>query len=138
TGTAPLTLSTVALSGTNQADFAIVSGSGTTCTNGATIGFNSPHNTCTVLLTFTPGATGGRAATLTFTDNATGTAGTTQTLSLTGTGQTPPTATMSTASVPFGNQLVGTTSSPAMTVTITNNGTATLAIASIALDVSGN
>ncbi len=138
TGTASLTLSTVAVGGTNQADFAIVSGLGTTCTNGATIGFTSPNNTCTVLLTFTPGAAGARTATLTFTDNATGTAGTTQTLSLTGTGQTPPTATLSASSVPFGNQLVGTTSSPAMTVTITNNGTATLAVASIALDVSGN
>ena len=58
-------------------------------------------------------------------------------MNLTGTGQTPPTATLSTASVPFPNQLVGSTSA-ATVVTITNNGTATLAIASIVLDPSGN
>ena len=140
TGTSTLTLASFGIdpASPNASDFAIVPGAGTTCLTSGTIGFTAPSNTCTVAVTFTPGAAGARGpAVLKFTDNSNDTTGSVQTVNPSGTGQTPPTATLSTNSVPFPNQLVGTTSA-ATVVTITNNGNATLAIASIALDVSGN
>ncbi len=139
TGTASLTIATVVIdpTSTNPSDFAIVSGAGTTCTAGAIVSSTAGSNTCTVALTFTPGAAGARSAALKFTDNSNDATGTVQSVSLTGTGQAPPTATPSPASVPFANQRVGTTSTTT-TVTIANNGDATLAIASIVLDASGN
>ncbi len=139
TGTASLTIATVVIdpASADPADFAIASGAGTTCIAGATISSTAGSNTCTVALKFTPGAVGARSATLKFTDNSNDTTGSVQSVSLTGTGQAPPTATLSTATVPFGNQRVGT-SSAATTVIITNNGDASLAIANIVLDASGN
>ena len=131
-GTDVLHIATVALGGTNPADFAIATG--TTCTNGATV---APGSTCLVNLTFTPATANPFSATLTFTDDDGAIAGSTQVVALSGTGATPPTATLSTTSVPFGNQRVGTTST-ATVVTITNSGDATLAIAGIALDATGN
>ena len=109
-GTDVLKLVTVAIdpASTDASDFAIVSGAATTCTAGATIGFTAPNNTCTVALTFTPGAAGSRGpATLKFTDNSGEVTGTVQSITLMGTGQAPPTATLSTNSVPFGNQRFG-------------------------------
>jgi hypothetical protein len=74
-----LTVSNVALGGANAADYAITSN---TCA-GATLPSGS---TCTVGLTFTPGAAGTRSATLTFTDN---TATATHAVALSGKGTTP-------------------------------------------------
>jgi len=121
TGTANLTISTVAIGGTNASDFAK---SGDTC-SGATV---TPNSTCTVSVTFTPSATGSRSASLNFTDNASNSP---QTVPLSGTG-TAPAVSLSTTSVSFGNQLVGTTSA-ASAVTVTNNGTASLTFTSIAV-----
>jgi uncharacterized repeat protein (TIGR01451 family) len=140
TGTANLTLATVAIdpASPNAPDFAIVAGAGTTCVASGTVSSTVGSNTCTVALTFTPGAAGARGpAVLKFTDNSNDVTGSLQTVNLSGTGQAPPTATLSRSSVPFANQRVGTTSA-ATVVTISNSGDATLAIASIGLDASGN
>ncbi|HEY2858460.1 MAG TPA: chitobiase/beta-hexosaminidase C-terminal domain-containing protein [Terracidiphilus sp.] len=76
-GTAVLQIASIALSGTTSGDFAKT----TTC--GSSLAVNA---TCSVAVTFTPQATGSRAAIITFTDNAGGTAGSQQKVNLTGTG----------------------------------------------------
>jgi hypothetical protein len=121
TGTAALHVSIVALAGTNSGDFTI---SADTCT-GATVAVNA---TCSVSVTFTPGATGARSATLTFTDDA---GGSPQTVALSGAGTAAGIA-FNPASLSFGNQGTGSTSA-AQPVTVTNSGTATLHITSVTL-----
>lgn len=64
-GSAGLTISDVAIGGTNAGDFEI---SANSCSS-ATVVVNA---TCSVSVTFTPSATGGENASLMFTDNATG------------------------------------------------------------------
>ena len=76
TGTGSLHITTVTLTGTNAGDFAI---SANTC-NGATVAVNA---TCSVSVTFTPGATGSRTAALSFADDAPASP---QTVALTGSG----------------------------------------------------
>jgi hypothetical protein len=73
-GTTSLVISGVAISGTNESDFAKTTD---TCT-GATL---VPPNTCTVSVTFTPSVTGTETASLNFTDNVSGSP---QVVSLTG------------------------------------------------------
>ena len=116
TGSATLTISAVTITGTNPSDFTRTS----TCTNVA------PSGTCTISVTFTPGATGARSASISVTDNA---AGSPQSVPLTGTG-TAAAVGLSPASLTFGAQTVGTTSA-AQPVTLTNTGNATLTISSI-------
>src|SRR2546428_5527031 len=79
-GTAPLSITSIALAGSNPGDFAIAAG--TTCTNGATVVVGA---SCLLNLTFTPTAASARTATVTITDDA---AGSPQSVSLTGTGVT--------------------------------------------------
>src|SRR2546427_830324 len=79
-------------------------------------------------MTFTPAATGARTATVTITDDAPGSP---QSVSLAGTGIVPA-VTLAPTNLAFGTQRLSTTS-PAQTVTLTNSGTATLSITSIAL-----
>lgn len=87
--------------------------------------------TCTINVTFTPTASGVRSGSISVADNA---AGSPQTVALSGTGVTPtPTAILSAASIPFSNQSVGTTSG-SQTISLSNTGTATLAIASIVVN----
>ena len=76
-GTAALTISSIAISGTNAADFAQTN----TCPlspNTLAAGAN-----CTLSVTFTPSATGGRSASITIADNA---AGSPQSIALSGNG----------------------------------------------------
>ncbi|HEY6293081.1 MAG TPA: choice-of-anchor D domain-containing protein [Terriglobia bacterium] len=96
-----------------------------TC-SGATV---QPSNNCTFTVPFNPQLTGARSGTVTITDNATSA---TQTIDLSGTGVNPPAVSTSPASVTFGSQLSGTTSS-AQAVTLTNSGGFALTIASIAV-----
>jgi len=119
TGTATLAITTVPISGANAGDFAATP----TATSIA------PGANTTVSVTFTPSATGTRTATLTINSNAGGTA---PTVSLTGTGTAPGFSAPRPACLDFGNQQVGSTSA-ACTITITNNGTAPLAISNIAI-----
>jgi hypothetical protein len=121
TGTSNLVISTVTLAGTNAGDFAK---SADTCT-GATVASTA---TCAVSLTFTPTATGSRAASLSFADNV---AGSPQTVNVSGTGAAPAVG-LSSPSLGFGNQALNVQSAN-MTETITNNGTANLIFTTVTL-----
>jgi FG-GAP-like repeat/Abnormal spindle-like microcephaly-assoc'd, ASPM-SPD-2-Hydin len=119
-GSATLNITGIAVTGTNSADF----GETTTC--GATLALSA---TCTVNVTFTPSASGARAAAVTLTDDA---ANSPQSIGLTGSGALAATANLSSPSITFTGQLVGSTSA-AQSVTLTNSGNAVLTVASIAV-----
>lgn len=119
-GSGALNISSIALSGTNAADFAQTN----TCPNSLASGAN-----CTISITFTPAVNGNRTASVTITDNASDSP---QSVALTGTGYTDaPAVTLSPTSASFGNQNIGS-ASPAQKVTLTNSGTLPLSISSIA------
>jgi len=121
TGNASLTITSLAITGTNASDFAQTNNCGSSVGAGAN---------CTINVTFTPSASGSRAASVTITDNATGSP---QTVALTGTGTaTAATASLTPASLTFASQAVGSSSS-AEGVTLTNTGNATLTISSLAV-----
>jgi hypothetical protein len=102
-------------------DFAIVPGG--TC--GASLAAGA---SCTVNVAFTPSVASAESAQLVFTD----TDPTPQFATLTGTGTAnAPVAVVMPTSLDFGSQLVTTTSSPAKTITLKNNGNLVLNIASI-------
>ena len=119
TGNAALSITSIALTGTNPSDFAQTN----TCGSSVAAGAN-----CTISVTFTPTASGTRTAAVTLTDNATGSP---QTVSLTGTG-TAAVASLSPTSLTFASQAVGATSA-AQTITLNNTGNAALTLTSIAL-----
>jgi beta-propeller repeat-containing protein/centrosomal CEP192-like protein len=114
-GDAPLTITSIALTGTNPGDFTEINTCGASLAAGAQ---------CTITVTFTPTATGVRRASVAITDSAPGSP---QVVSLSGSTST---LTLSASSLSFGTQPVGVTSSP-QPVTVTNNGTTTLTISSI-------
>jgi hypothetical protein len=125
-GTPNLTISTVAVGGTNASDFAK---SADACT-GATI---TSKGTCTVSVTFSPSAAGNRSASLSFTDNASGSP---QIVNLTGTGVAAfPAANVAPSSLTFGNTNLGSTSAP-QAVTLSNTGNAALSVSGIAASVN--
>src|SRR5207245_9685409 len=74
-GTATLSMSSIAITGTNSGDFGQSNNCGTSVATGAQ---------CTINVTFTPTASGTRTATLSVTDNASGSP---QAATLTGTGE---------------------------------------------------
>ena len=114
-GTAPLAISSIALTGASPGDFAQTNSCGSSLAAGAN---------CTVTVTFTPTTGGTRTAAVTITDNA---AGSPQTIGLTGTGTV---VSLSPKSISFGSQRVGSSSAPQV-VTLTNHGTLTLSIGGI-------
>src|SRR5882724_9344403 len=92
-------------------------------------------SSCTMSIKFKPTTTGTRTGSLTVSDNASGSP---QVVSLTGTGgstTSAPGASVSPTSVNFGNQNVGTASSPPF-VALTNSGTANLTVSSIKTSAS--
>lgn len=89
----------------------------------------APGASCTINVTFTPSATGTRSGTLTIAHDA---ANSPTTIDLAGTGIAPG-VDLNKTSLDFGGQRVGTTSG-SQTVTLTNNGSAALAIGTIAVD----
>jgi len=120
-GSAPLNFTSIAIVGTNAADFGIVPGGAAPCQTGTPVALGK---SCTVAIDFAPQSGGGKNATLAFTDNA---GGSPQAVALTGTA-TAPQVTFAPAGVTFtAPQSVGTTSA-AQNVTVTNTGTAALAI----------
>ena len=123
-GTAPLTISTIAISGVNPGDFAQTN----TCPlSPSTL---AAASNCSISVTFTPIATGSRSASLTITDNASGSP---HSAALSGTGvAAAPAVTLSRSGVAFGSQMVQTTTG-AQSATLTNSGTAPLTISSIGL-----
>jgi hypothetical protein len=122
TGNATLSITSIAVAGTNAGDFAQAN----TCGSSVVAGTN-----CTISVTFTPTAAGSRSASVSITDNASGSP---HTVSLTGTGATTsaPIATLSATALTFPSQTVGTTSSP-QSVALSNTGNAALSIASIGI-----
>jgi len=118
TGTATLSITSLAFTGVNPGDFA----QSNNCGSSVAVGAN-----CTISVTFTPAASGSRAASLTIIDNA---AGSPQTVSFTGTG-TAPVASLSISSLAFASEPVDMISSP-QDVTLNNTGNAALKITSIA------
>ena len=125
--TQPVTLTnsgTTTLSITNIAASAQYSQTNT-CGASVTAGAN-----CTITVTFTPTATGSQPGTITITDNAPGSPHTVN-LSGTGTNVTAPAVTLAPTSLSFGNQTLNTPSAT-QPVTLTNSGTATLNITTIA------
>jgi hypothetical protein len=120
TGNSALSITSIALAGTNPGDFAQTNNCGSSVAAGAN---------CTISVTFTAAASGTRTAALALTDNATGSP---QSVSLSGTaGSTGAVASLSPSSLTFGNGPVAVTSS-SQVVTLTNTGTAALSITSIA------
>ena len=123
--TVAITISSIATSGTNAADFTIPS---KTC--GGSLAASA---SCSVTVLFKPAATGARTASLRFTDTATNSP---QSVTLTGTGTTGSTGgagtiTQSPTSLTFGASNVGTQTA-SQTVTLHNNSTAAIAISNIA------
>ncbi len=117
-GTSSLTITNIVLGGANAGDF----GQTNSCLNAAI----AVNGTCTINLTFTPSTSGARTAMITLTDNA---SPSTQTLNISGNG-VQGVVMLTQSSLTFSNQLVGTPSA-AQSVTLTNTGTAPLAINSI-------
>ena len=124
TGNAALSMTSLAVKGTNSSNFAQTNTCGRSVAAGA-------H--CTISVTFKPSASGSRTAYLSITDNARGSP---QAVTLSGTGTltaaTAPLVSLSATSLAFGNQSVGTTST-AQTLTLGNTGNAALSITSVAL-----
>ena len=129
TGTAPLTIGGVTL--TDTTDYTLVSNCGTTLPAGAT---------CTLSITFAPQTTGPIPASLKLTDNSGLTTGTAQqTISLGGTGLPVPTGkgTLTPVTGAFGTVNVGSVSQQQM-FTLTNSGTAALALSGVTLSDTKN
>ena len=118
-GTGALSISSVTMTGANPSDFAQANNCGSSLAAGSS---------CTFSVTFTPSASGSRAALLSVADNS---AGSPQTVSLAGTGSVPA-ASLSPTSLSFGNQSVNTKSGT-LSATLTNGGNAALSLSSIAL-----
>jgi probable HAF family extracellular repeat protein len=116
-GATALTITGIAVSGTNAGDFAQTHTCGSSSAAGAS---------CSISVTFKPTASGARSAALSVTDNAIGSP---QQVPLGGIGTT---AELFPTSLNFGTVAIGTTS-PAKTVTLTNVGTTTISIAGIAI-----
>ena len=124
----PLTLS-ASFSGANQKDFPIQVSS--TCPYPT--GTLAADSSCTYVVAFAPSGEGAKAATLNVadTDGIQPLGSSPQSVGLTGTGIAP-SASLSTTSLTFSAQSVSTVSDP-QAVTLTNNGTGILNVASIAL-----
>jgi hypothetical protein len=117
TGTSPVSVNQMSVTGTNPSDFS----QATNC--GPVLG---PGMTCSVNVTFKPTAAGNRVASILISDDA---AGSPQSIPLAGTG-TQSAVSLSPSSVTFAAQLVGT-ASQSFAITLNNTGTGALAITSL-------
>jgi len=121
-GTTALTISGVTLAGTNVGDFSQTNTCGTSL---------AAAQSCTLTVTFKPSGVGPRIAQALIADNANGSP---QSVILSGTGAASPksVASVSPASVTFPSQTVNATST-AIAVTLSNTGTAALAISGVGI-----
>jgi len=126
----PLILS-ASFSGANQKDFPIQASS--TCPYPT--GTLAANSSCTYVIAFAPSVDGAEGATFSVadTDGTQALASSPQSVGLTGTGVAP-SVSLSTTSLTFSAQRVSTVSAP-QAVTLTNNGTGTLNVTSIALTI---
>ena len=122
-GSAPLTIDSLSISGTNSADFTF----GPPACSPAQGQTLAPQGVCSENIIFTPTAPGPFAATLTVNFE---TPGSPWVLSLLGTGVGVPLAAIAPLSLTFGNQALGTSSAP-QSFTITNTGSGALVISNI-------
>jgi hypothetical protein len=120
TGTAAVTITAIAVGGTNATSFEEIGTCGTTLASGAS---------CSLYVAFKPTAATALTGTISVTDNATGSP---QKVTLTGTGAAAPSVKLSVTSIAFPSTTHGMTSE-AQAVTLTNGGTATLTLDSITL-----
>jgi hypothetical protein len=119
---AALTISKIAVTGTNVSDFIQTN----TCPSSLVTSAS-----CTISVTFKPTASGGRSANITLTDSASVSP---QVVVLGGIGIASGAAVnLSASNLSFGNQTLNTTS-PSQTVTVTNTGTATLTFSYIQME----
>jgi len=119
-GTATINISSITFSGANPGDFAIFS---KTCSTTLAAGAS-----CTVNVVIGPTASGTRTATLNFSDSDSNSP---QSVALSGLGTSGVVA-ASPSSIAFGSTALGT-SSASQSVTLSNGGTSSLAISSVAL-----
>jgi hypothetical protein len=120
-GTAPLIVASMTITGANPSDFAYDSMCGSTPTL-------QTYDHCQINMTFTPTAAGSRSASFTVASNGIGSP---TSVGLTGTGLAPPPLPyLSPTSVNFPSQYVGTSGLP-QSVTLNNPGSAALVIASV-------
>ncbi len=119
-GQATLNVSSIALQGTNAADF--------TVTSEAVPLAIAPGSSKTVSVSFRPSASGSRSATLVITHDAPGSP---QSVTLAGTGVVP-IINVSPTSLDFGSQVVDTTTSP-LVVTVSNLGNANLVVSAVSI-----
>ncbi len=127
-GPGMLLIGNLAIIGADASDFAQTNNCGK---------WVGPRRSCTIGVTFTPIASGSRAAVVTLRDNA---SGGTQTVSLLGIATGPPSGSgnpsagpsLSSTSLSFGNQPIAV-SSTAQTITLTNNTGAALSIAGLTI-----
>ncbi|MGO4880372.1 MAG: FG-GAP-like repeat-containing protein [Bryobacteraceae bacterium] len=124
TGSGPLTLTGIAVSGANAADFPQTNTCGTLPAQLAA------GASCTVSVTFDPSIAGAESAALTFTDNSNNTPGSSQAVSLSGTGVV--TVTLAPTAVSFGKIGVSE-SSPKKYVRVTNASAIAVAISKIGI-----
>ncbi len=114
-GASPLNVGSIALGGANSGEFALAQNCGVSVAAGAS---------CTINVTFSPAAAGTQVAVVNINDNAPASP---QQIALTGTGTLAPIVSLSETNLTFGAQNVGTTSPP-QPVTLTNTGSAPLAV----------
>ena len=119
TGDAPLSISSVTLTGTNSNDFSVANS--LSCTNAPI----APGSICSLEVSFVPSLVGPEGVHLTLTDNA---GNGSQALEVVGAGSGP-LGTFSPATLDFGNVPIGT--SPELYVTLTDAGNQPLLISSI-------
>jgi len=120
TGTVAVTVSSIALGGTNASSFVEIGNCGASLAAGAS---------CSVYVAIKPVSAAALSGALSVTDNATGSP---QKVTLTGTGTAAPSVKLSVTSLAFPTTTHGTTSA-AQAVTLTNGGTATLDLTAITL-----
>ena len=118
-GKADLSLTSIAVSGANAADFAQSNNCGSSVAAGAS---------CAISVTFKPGASGTRTAAVALSDNATGG---TQTVALSGSIATTD-ASVSPSSLALGSQPLST-ASPVRAITLSNTGKGNLNVTSVAV-----
>jgi hypothetical protein len=124
-GTSTMNQPVIAISGTNAAEFS----ESDTCSSSV-----QPGASCTITALFTPAATGTRYAQLSITSS--NSQNSPQTLELTGNEVgAEGVLSLGTASLSFGNQVLGTTSA-AQSIVITNSGTADLAAPAVSISGS--
>jgi len=120
TGTVAVTITSIAMGGTNATSFPELGTCGASLAAGAS---------CSLYIAFDPASAAALTGTLSVTDNATGSP---QKVTLTGTGTAIPSVKLSTTSIAFPTTTHGKVSA-AQAITLTNSGTATLNLTSIAL-----